>query len=930
MSSEITGRVLSVVELDLDKYRITRFEAVQDGQAPANWQSTWDSGATLTAELDANFPSGKGVRLVSYGSNHNFFRYDSAGTYGDCSALALLRMRYPLPDSNAGIVLRGRGGAYASQNGYVCLILNGTLLQFYRILNGASQLLQSTTIDPAIVALDTDIYLRFDVGTTITETVTLRAKVWLGTLNDEPEDFLYTVEDSGSGLVLLEPGHAGLFGSGTTSEFSCGMFRIRSIFGSEVETLRHAEPNSYLPMELHARPDIIEVRSSPATVSLGENLGGRAQIDIQFKDARGGDKGEMYRQGTYWGKFRARELFRRGEPMRRLLGFHGQTLNEFETEHYVLDSFSGPNRDGIFTIRGQDILKFADNDRAQAPRLNNGVLAAAITSGQTTAALLPAGVGEEYLTGGFLNIGGKEIVSYSRTGDNLTIGRAQHGTIATEHDAEDRVQEVITFGSATPSDIIYTLFTDYADIDPDYIDKVAWDLEVDTYLQRLYGRVIPDPVGVNKLVSELIQQAGLIIWWDNVARLIRLQVMRGISTSAFEFNSSNVLRDTIRVEEQLDKRLTEVWTYYGLNNPLDPLDEPKNYRSNSIANDSETASLQGGSKILKINGTWIPALASDTALRCCQLQLGRFRVPPRKAMFQIMRASAITVPELGGGFRLAYDGSQDEMGDIVNFPIQITKVTKSKDKISVEAEEMLFTHFDPADLSDRVITIDTSTNNFNLRTVHDTIYPAPTDEDVGHVTVTCVINESVTVGSSTWALVAFDLGSWPTGLTVNVVVNGHLRGAGGVGGQSNLVDGSMGGTALFARHPFNLTINTGATIWSGGGGGGGARDDDDPTQTAGGGGGGGTVPGAGGPGVSPGSPGTETAGGLAGVAPPGTTCIAGNGGAPGFPGIQGFGSTVIGTPAFSFGGDAGWSVDGTGYMTVILNDGQVLGPGNVG
>jgi hypothetical protein len=323
----------------------------------------------------------------------------------------------------------------------------------------------------------------------------------------------------------------------------------------------------------------------------------------------------------------------------------GDDFGSMERRHYVLESFNGPNRDGSFVIVAQDILKFADNDRAQAPRISNGSLLAPINNVTTSATLAPSGIGNaEYPASGIVAIGGEEICTFTRAGDALTLTRGQFGTVAAEHEAEDRVQLCLNFVAQKPSAIANVLLTQYADIDASYIPLSEWEDECDAHLQRLYTRPIAEPTGVNKLLSELIEQAGLAMWPDEVAQKIRLQVLRSIPTTAFRFDEANTLVSSIQSQEQPSKRITQCWTYYGVRNPLDSLDEPKTYRSTFATVATEKESLNGQAVIRKIFATWIPAFGEATAQRVNDIQLGRFATPPRLITFSTMRGSGVPDP----------------------------------------------------------------------------------------------------------------------------------------------------------------------------------------------------------------------------------------------------------------------------------------------
>jgi hypothetical protein len=677
--------------------------------------------------------------------------------------------------------------------------------------------------------------------------------------------------------------------------------------------MRFAIDTDYLPDDIEAIPSIKEVKLSPTIISLGEDLGKRATLTVTFKDHKHVFAGESYDSGTFWGKFRARYgLKLRGYAIRLITGLVGDALADMEQRHYLIESGDGPTPDGEYQIIAKDVLKLTDGDRAQAPSLSNGFLSTNITAVATTLTLSPAGIGNaEYPAGtspptDYVAIGGKEICGFTRSGDVLTITRAQFNTVAQAHEASDRVQLCLEFSAQDPAVIIAQLLVNYANVDQAFVDGATWLSETDNFLGTLYSALIAEPTDVSKLISELIEQAALALWWDDERELIRLQVLRAISTTADEFTPENYMDGSLDVREQPEKRISQVWTYFGKINPLIKDDQIDNYRSNAKTIDDVAEAEYGTPAIKKIFSRWIPAGGRSVADRLNDIQLARYRDPPRRFNFDVMRYAG-QEPVLGGGYQLEGQPFQDITGALAQIPIQITRLNPGAAVIELEAEEMLFQAID-ADPTDRVLIIDSNFNNYNVRTVHDSLYPAPESGD----TVTVIINTGVIVGSTSTALRSFDVGSWPAGVTVNVTVNGRIEGAGGAGGNSTSGTpeaGSLGGPALYPRYSTNLTSTSGQ-IWGGGGGGGGGNFGGSGN---GGGGGAGQVPGAGGSGLaSNGSPGTTEAGGAGGIS-------------AGSPGGTGGGPGLAGQTSTAAGGAAGAAIDGDSFVTDVGGIGDIRG-----
>lgn len=514
--------------------------------------------------------------------------------------------------------------------------------------------------------------------------------------------------------------------------------------------------------------------------------------------------------------------------------------------------------------------------------------------------------------------------------DFFALKRGQRGTEAGVKENDDRFQLCLEYSGQTPADIIRDLLVTYGMVPSLYVPLSAWQTEVNTYLQRNFGALIADPTGVAKLVGELLEQSGCALWWDDLAQQIRLRVLRRIAPEDQALNEDFFIEDSIEVTEQFDKRVSQVWTYYGTINPTENADQANNYRSLSVTVDLQEESNFGSPAIKKVFGRWIPQFARSTALRLNDLVLGRFKFPPRKFRFSTFGDASRDVVKLGGGYNAQFRTMQDDTGLKETTPVIVTHLNPKQDVFICEAQEALFAPFDADALNNRVIVIDTDTLNFNLREVHDSIFPVITDPY--GITLTCIIEEGVIVGAE-WedgpensgrqgpgvngirskrndSAPAFDVGSWPVGLDITIIHRGRIQGCGGVGGDS--IDlgfltagkpGQDGGTGFYTRYPVTIECaDTGPKINGGGGGGSGKAN---PSMGTGGGGAGREA----GPGgtffnsstpdpAKKGNPGSLEVGGVGKAA-------AGAGGAPGVDGVS----------ASSFGGDGGYAIDGISYVT---------------
>jgi hypothetical protein len=715
-------------------------------------------------------------------------------------------------------------------------------------------------------------------------------------------------------------------------------------------TFRFSTDTDYIPADIPAIASIKSIDIQPATISLGEDLGQRAVITVSLRDHRHIFNGEAYLSGTFWGKFRARYgLTLSGHPLRLIRGLEGQSFASMEVRYFLIDRTDGPDRDGIYRIVAKDALIFGT--KLQAPVLSNGFLDANIGSGAGGATLSPVGIGATYPTFGYIAVGGTEIMGFTRIGDAITfVTRGDWNTTAVAHNAGDRVQLCLHYSANSASFIIWDLLVNFGGIDTSFAPLSDWQNETTAYLGTQYTALIANPTDVDKLVSEVIEQAALAVWWDDVAQQVSLRVLRNIPTDAALYDGSNMLRSTLESIEQPEKRLTEVQVYFSKINPLVQDDEDDNYAGTARVSDDLAVTEYGLQVIKKIRSRWIPSGGRAVAETLANKLLGRFRDPPRLIKFEVMRDQPID-PILGTGYQVAGIPFQTSTGADDTVPVQITRLTPWLDRFSVEAEEMLWTPFG-ADInpSTRTIIFDVSRNSVNLRTIHDSLYSAPTAGN----TINATILAGVTIGSTHPVFeVAFAIGSWPGGVTINLTVHGRIQGAGGFGGSGGSADdsgsvftggtnGGSGGTALYTRVAINLTYTDGQ-IWGGGGGGGGGgaiySSGDVAGSGGGGGGGSGTIGGVYGVAGNatgghtayvgnPGSDGSAESGGAGGLAEH-TGDHGGAGGAPSFDGQPGISEAAPFPPylvsAAGLGGAHGPAIDGGSFVTVVGAAGDLRG-----
>ena len=725
-------------------------------------------------------------------------------------------------------------------------------------------------------------------------------------------------------------------------------------YSANPQPLKFTKPQQSIPRDDYYFPSLVSLNTTPGSLAKSSEverspLGQRAKLTAVFRDHPHTDRivdkyaeerrdgtaqnsGVGYNpedKGTFWGKEKARNLYYLGRAIRAKQGVVDPVdLTKLTTRHYIQERWEGPDSNFTFRIVAKDFLKLADDERAQAPAANTGEIAdsGGISAGAGSLTLAPSGIGDaEYGTSGKIAVG-REVMDYTRTAgsDTLTLtARGQNGTDAESHDQEDTVQECLVITSDTVADILLLFLVTHAGIDSTLIPhedgstSTEWGQETAEFMPELYSAVIAKPTPVKKLIGELARQAGFALWSDEIRRKIQLSAIKtpGIGAKVLT-DDAWIIKDTLRVEDDPDSRISEVWTHFGLIDPTDDLDNDNNYRSTLVTVDPNAAGINGYDQdaIEIIHSRWIPQFGKAIADDLNDRLLERFAQMLRIFSFDMPSYRADEI-QMGQSHTLRTRYIQDANGDPQDTDVRILAVEQDGDVLHVRAEELRF-QGDPTDNTNTVI-IDADTLDFNLRDAYDSLYSAPSASTI----IECIIESNAVVGSTAQGIPGFDVGDW-SGLTYNSITiknYGRLQGAGGQGGDHDTA-GQDGGTAF--KTTVAITVDNQGKIYGGGGGGGGGRT----VGFHGGGGGGGGAgrnPGPGGEGQKifevdgeDGQPGTLDAGGAGGA-----------GGVDGKDGGAGGGIATAGTASEggdNAGGAAGTAVDGESLIT-YTNVGDIQG-----
>jgi len=402
------------------------------------------------------------------------------------------------------------------------------------------------------------------------------------------------------------------------------------------------EANSNFPVDLLdtsglavAIPCLKSVKITPPRLNIGRGLGMRSNVDITCYDFPHGDNGidpyylsrnyDPATQGTFWGKLLARNPYYTGRLLTVYRGYLEQDgtfdLTNYNTWVYAIDRIDGIQRNDTVKLTAKDILKKADDKKAQVPKPSTGLVLTSFLAADASFTVTPTGVGDaEYPASGTARIS-DEIFDFTRVGDVFTFDgtRGQYGTTASDHDAGDSVQLCLVYTNENVVDIVQDLLDvslrsdtnglgTNAGIPTAQLDIAGWTSERNLWLSsNLLTRVISKPFGVNQLLTELTEQNLFYMWWDAKTSLVKLRAIAPVREGSALTDDDNFIADSIKVWEDQKLRTSQTWIFYGVRNWAEDTDKLENYKSLYVGVDTEQEDpdTYNESQIDKIISQWI-------------------------------------------------------------------------------------------------------------------------------------------------------------------------------------------------------------------------------------------------------------------------------------------------------------------------------------
>lgn len=456
-----------------------------------------------------------------------------------------------------------------------------------------------------------------------------------------------------------------------------------------------------------AIPCLKSAKITPPKIDIGKGLGLRGALTITCDDFPHHDRGmdpyfesrayDPVSQGTFWGKFIARNTYYSGRYMTLYRGYLNADgtfdATNFETYLYIIDKIKGVSNSDTISITGKDILKKIDTKRAQVPSPSQETLLLDITDADTSATLsvdpdtVYVATGEpSYPTSGYARMG-EEIVAFTRSGATLTLTRAQYGTLAEEHKSGDSFQYCIEYISTNVMNILQDLLdvakrsTDFgydqnAGIDTAFLNLVDWATEKSTWFNNNnLSNIISKPTSVEKLISALLSENMLYMWWDPVSQLVELKAIVPDVASTFTTvdDDNNIIENTLTVDRDPEQRISQVWVYY---TPRDNTeDKRENYANLYIATalSQENPEKYNEARVKVIESRWIKSEAIVTQIAGRLLSL--FKNDPHIVQFQLDNKDDV---ELGDKISLTTRFIQNADGSKQNLDMLITESSEVK------------------------------------------------------------------------------------------------------------------------------------------------------------------------------------------------------------------------------------------------------------
>lgn len=631
---------------------------------------------------------------------------------------------------------------------------------------------------------------------------------------------------------------------------------VRAYKEGEFRTYRYSNERI---SNLDCFPYLQSAKSQPPKANPGIDIGFRASASISLKDFKSSDAFELtglYADrrvtGSHFAKLFARN-FIKNRPARIKRGYLVNGVYDaanFQTEHYIIDEYQGVSLNADVSFNLIDVLALTNGINAKAPETSNATLATIITTGTTSATinlesgLTAAEIEDKFGANGavgFMAID-SEYIKYtvtSATGVAPVVvsitTRATFGTAQADHEINTTVQRCIAYESETNIiDIIDDLIRNYTDIDTSYIPTAKWSaLKAGELANFGLINIIAKETEVKKMLNELIQIAGLTMYVDVVERKIKISATPNFDLPVITFNQVEHLElGTLRTTNKFDKLVTRQLVSWS------PVDYSKEDQAN-YANTFRVAAIleEDRSRLGTKNAgkdvvsRWLPNTTNGNQIAAgiAQRNVSRFSQIPTEVSFEVDSKYIGTVA-----------GGRMWLGSV--FAVETVREVFCNGAFEPEVITCQCTSIVAGSKPDkwRVTGISYKANippnaDYYINAGEHFNYVLSDNFDFSEAREYTVVVNTGAVFGSTSTSPAFSQGTFASGATLKLILQGQIIGRGGSGGQGGSVyqepglcvvnDGDNGGngSAGFSMSTNCIVDNTYGLIGGGGGGGAGSR-----------------------------------------------------------------------------------------------------------
>ena len=407
-----------------------------------------------------------------------------------------------------------------------------------------------------------------------------------------------------------------------------------------------------------AFPTLLSVSTSPTVLTPAKGFGVRSSCSVTIQDCPWTDVGILSASelaattqdpdetGTLWGKFFARHPFYENSKMTVKTGYlldnGGMISNNFIERVYFIDKIAGPDKSGKVTITGKDILRFADNSKAQIPSQSQATLDVDITSDGNFDITDPNDdIKNSYdANQKYVRINDEVMLMTSISGTNpnynIHVSRASLPTprysssamAVQDHSLGSTVQHCHNFVNIRPDNLVNYLLNTVAGIDSTFLDYSGWQSVINFGLSSyLFNALLTEPEGVKDLIEEITQHS-IFLWWDERAQKVKMKSMLSLDVDHGPFtDEKHIVADSVSVSRDSKSRASQVWLMYGHRNPVLDLDKFNYFDRTEVNADlnTESADQYGTKKVNKIWSRWLARSQQTIAAEITQRLVAEYK-----------------------------------------------------------------------------------------------------------------------------------------------------------------------------------------------------------------------------------------------------------------------------------------------------------------